>query len=62
MPVLELPVRLQLEIAEVGRLLERAREAEALGLVESREEALDYLRGPAGRDDSREGGEPRVGT
>jgi putative nucleotidyltransferase with HDIG domain len=46
----------------VGRLLERAREAQALGLVESREEALDYLRGPAGRDDSREGGEPRVGT
>jgi len=28
----------------VGRLLERAREAQALGLVATREEALDYLR------------------
>jgi poly(A) polymerase len=29
---------------EVGRLLERAREAQALGLVSTREQALDYLR------------------
>jgi hypothetical protein len=29
---------------EVGRLLGRAREAQALGLVTTREEALDYLR------------------
>jgi len=29
---------------EVGRLLARAREARALGLVSSRDEALDYLR------------------
>jgi hypothetical protein len=29
---------------EVGRLLERAREAQALGLVTTREQALDYLR------------------
>jgi len=28
----------------VGRLLDRAREAQALGLVTTREEALDYLR------------------
>jgi hypothetical protein len=28
----------------VGRLLARAREAQALGLVATREEALDYLR------------------
>jgi hypothetical protein len=28
----------------VGRLLERAREAQALGLVSTREEAIDYLR------------------
>lgn len=41
----------------VGRLLERAREAQALELVRTREEALAYLRRP-----SREGGEPPVGT
>ncbi len=29
---------------EVGRLLERAREAQALGLVSTREDALAYLR------------------
>jgi hypothetical protein len=29
---------------EVGRLLARAREAQALGLVETREEAIAYLR------------------
>ena len=33
---------------EVGRLLALAREAQALGLVSSREEALAYLRGSAG--------------
>ena len=32
---------------EVGRLLERAREAQALGLVATREEALAYLDSPA---------------
>jgi hypothetical protein len=30
----------------VGRLLERAREAQALGLVRTREEALAYLDSP----------------
>jgi putative nucleotidyltransferase with HDIG domain len=38
---------------EVGRLLERAREAQALGLVQTREAALDYLRG---------GGAPPIDT
>ena len=33
---------------EVGRLLERAREAQGLGLVTTREEALAYLDSPAG--------------
>ena len=46
----------------VGRLLERAREAQALGLVGSREEALDHLRRQALEDDPREGNEPRGGT
>jgi hypothetical protein len=32
---------------EVGRLLERAREAQGLGLVTTREEALAYLDSPA---------------
>jgi hypothetical protein len=32
---------------EVGRLLERAREAQGLGLVSTREEALAYLDSPA---------------
>jgi poly(A) polymerase len=40
----------------VGRLLERAREAQSLGLVRSREEALAHLR------ESREEGAPPVGT
>jgi len=35
---------------EVGRLLAEAREAQALGLVRTREEALEYLRGRPGRD------------
>ena len=34
---------------EVGRLLERAREAQGLGLVTTRDEALAYLDSPAGR-------------
>jgi hypothetical protein len=33
----------------VGRLLERAREAQALGLVATRDEALAYLDSPTGR-------------
>jgi len=33
---------------EVGRLLERAREAQGLGLVATRAEALAYLDSPAG--------------
>jgi poly(A) polymerase/tRNA nucleotidyltransferase (CCA-adding enzyme) len=41
----------------VGRLLARAREAQALGLARSREEALAYL-----RREPREGGEPGGGT
>jgi putative nucleotidyltransferase with HDIG domain len=41
----------------VGRLLERAREAHAMGLVASREEALAYL-----RRESHGEGEPPVGT
>jgi hypothetical protein len=32
---------------EVGRLLERAREAQGLGLVTTREEALAYLDSPS---------------
>jgi poly(A) polymerase len=40
---------------EVGRLLHRAREAQALGLVSTREEALDYLRRAAGPDAGRPG-------
>lgn len=43
----------------VGRLLERAAEAQALGLVRSRDEALEYLRrhvGPGGAD-ARHGAE-----
>ena len=36
----------------VGRLLERAREAQALGLVSTREEALDYLRRGGGDPDA----------
>ena len=43
----------------VGRLLERAREAQALGLVQSREDALDYLRRP---HEPREGGAAPGGT
>jgi poly(A) polymerase len=34
---------------EVGRLLDRAREAQALGLVRTRQEALELLRGEEGR-------------
>jgi putative nucleotidyltransferase with HDIG domain len=37
---------------EVGRLLALAREAQALGLVSSREDALTYLRGSAGSSGS----------
>ncbi len=33
----------------VGRMLARAREAQALGLISTRSEALDYLRRPPGR-------------
>ena len=33
----------------VGRLLDRAREAQALGLIATREEALAYLDSPRGR-------------
>lgn len=41
---------------EVGRLLARAREAQALGLVSTPEQAIEYLRGAAGRlDTSRDG-------
>jgi putative nucleotidyltransferase with HDIG domain len=40
---------------EVGRLLERAREAQALGLVSTREEALEHLRRGGALDTSPEG-------
>jgi hypothetical protein len=42
----------------VGRLLERAREAQALGHVRSRDEALDYLRRLSAPADPRDRGEP----
>lgn len=40
---------------EVGRLLERAREAQALGLVSTREEAIEHLRRGGALDTSPEG-------
>jgi poly(A) polymerase len=40
---------------EVGRLLARAREAQALGLVRSRAEAIEYLRRDAGPVDTGQG-------